>query len=115
MGGSWQLDLGQLAGLAGAVVLVGAGLWVLWAARHRSEHERVVLPVVGRVGNPTCLTLGLCLLGCGYHAAAYSLLPGVVLVAIPIDRWWILVVVCAVAMSAGFAADAVESRGGDAE
>ncbi len=111
MGSPWQLDIAQIAGLAGAAVLAAIGIWALWRARHRAdENERVVMPMVGKVGSPTCLTLGLCLLVGGYHAAAYSLLPRVVLVAIPADRWWILVAVCLVAVGGALAADSIERR-----
>jgi hypothetical protein len=114
VGNPWQLDVSQVAGLVGAAVLIAVGFWALWRARHRTAgDEKVELPIVGTVGIPTCLTLGLCLLGLGYHVAAYSLLPGVVLVAVPLDRWWILVAASIVAVGSALAADRLESRDDD--
>ncbi len=114
MGNSWQLGqfvAWQAAGMVGAVVLVVGGFWVLWLARHRIEDQRVRLPMLGVVGHPTSLVVGLCLLGWGYHAAAYSLLPAVSLVALPRDLWWVLVVVSVVAVVGSLVADVLENRG----
>lgn len=111
--GVLQVSLGQIAGLMAAAVLVLGGFRVLWLARHRIEDQRVRLWVFGEVGHPTSLVVGLCLLGWGYHAAAYSLLPGFVLVAVPPDRWWILVVVSVVAVGGSWVSDAIESRDAD--
>ena len=105
-----SLGLVQYLGLAGALALIASALAVLWAARHRAHDERALMPVVGAVGNPTCLTLGICLLVCSYHAAAYSLAPVVSLVAVPMDRWWLLLAVCAVAVGGSLLADRLESR-----
>lgn len=110
MGAFWQLSPWQFAGLAGSVLCLVLALWVLWAARHRAEHEWIHLPIVGRVSNPLCLTLGLCLLASAYHAAAYSLLPAIVLTAVPRDRWWLLVAVMLVALASARMADKLESR-----
>ena len=111
-GGTLNATLGlvQYLGLAGSLALLVSGLAVLWAARHRAHDERAVMPIVGAVGNPTCLTLGICLLVCSYHAAAYSLAPVVSMVAIPTDRWWLLLLVCAVAIGGSLLADFLESR-----
>ena len=108
------LGLMQYLGLTGAIVLLVWALVVLWAARHRGHDERAVLPVVGTVGNPTCLTLGVCLLVCSYHAAAYSLVPVVTLVAVPTDRWWLLLLVCGVALGGSLLADRLESKESEA-
>jgi len=113
--GSGALGLVHYLGLVAAVAFFGLGMVVLWAARHRSEGERSVLPIVGKVGNPTTLTLGISLLVLGYHAVAYSLLPVVTLVSVPIDRWWLLVVICVVALAGSVLADRLEGDGSESE
>ncbi|MCC7388874.1 MAG: hypothetical protein IT431_08905 [Phycisphaerales bacterium] len=106
------LGLGHLAGLAAAVGLLAAAVWVLWAARARADEERrVELPGLGKVGNPTCLTLGVCLFMCAYHGAAYSLLPVVALVAVPIGRWWVVASAVVVAVVGALLAEWAEQRG----
>lgn len=100
----------RLAGLALAAVLLLAGMWALWRARHRAEAERVHMPVLGRIGVPTCLTLGLSFLAAGYHALAYSLPPGVTLWAVPPRRWWIVATAIVVAMASSLASDWLERR-----
>ena len=104
------LGLMHYLGFAGALALLVWGLVVLWAARHRAHDERAAIPVLGTVGNPTCLTLGICLLVCSYHAAAYSLAPVVSLVAVPAGRWWLVLLACAVAIGGSLLADYLESR-----
>ncbi len=108
MPGSGSLGVVHFLGLGAALVFFGLGMAVLWAARHRSEDERSVLPIVGKVGNPTALTLGISLLVLGYHAVAYSLLPVVTLVSVPIDRWWVVVVLCVVVLAGSLFADRIE-------
>ncbi|MBK7403792.1 MAG: hypothetical protein IPJ41_03945 [Phycisphaerales bacterium] len=101
----------QILGLCAAAALLLAGLWVLWRSRHRrTEDERVPMPLLGWVGVPTGLTIGVCLLGAGYHAMAYSLLPQVNLVAIPIQRWWIVAAVIVVAITGSIGAERLEAR-----
>lgn len=109
MGGA--LGLVPLLGLVAAAAFFALGMIVLWVARHRSADERSVLPLVGKVGNPTSLTLGVCLLVLGYHAVSYSLLPVVTLVSVPIDRWWLVVVLCGVALVGSLVADRMEGGG----
>lgn len=107
------LGPGHVGGLVAAGGMLAAALWVLWAARaRRDEQHRVVLPGIGKVGNPTCLTLGLCLAVGAYHAAAYSLLPVVALVAVPLGRWWVVAGAIAVAVAGSLAAEALERREG---
>lgn len=111
MGGS--LGPGHIVGLFAAAGLLGAGLWVLWLARARADDDRrVELPGLGKVGNPTCLTVGVCTFLCAYHAAAYSLAPVVVLVSVPIDRWWVLAGVVLVAVGGAIGAELLERRHG---
>lgn len=102
------LGIAGYAGVAAAVGMVAAAMVVLWHARHKSEDERVELPGLGKVGNPTCLTLGVCLMVGGYHVAAYSLLPVVSLVSIPLDRWWVVAAACGLAVGGSVWADRLE-------
>ena len=102
----------HLAGLVAAAGLLAAAFWVFWAARARADDERrVELPGLGKVGDPTCLTLGLCSFLCAYHAAAYSLAPVVTLAAVPIGRWWVLAVGVGVAVAGALLAERLERRG----
>jgi hypothetical protein len=106
------LGPGHLAGLAAAAGLLAAAVWVFWAARARADEDRrVELPGLGKVGNPTCLTLGLCLFFCAYHSAAYSLLPVVALVAVPVGRWWVVVAAVVVSVLGALVAEWAERRG----
>ena len=101
----------HLAGLAAAAGLVAAAFWLFWAARARADDDRrIELPVLGKVGNPTALTLALCCVIAAYHAAAYALIPVVALTSVPVERWWIVAVVIAVAVVGALSADALESR-----
>ena len=90
--GTGQLDAIRIAGVVAAGVLLVSGLWVLWAARHRETDQHVLMPIVGVVSVPTCLTAGISMMVLGYHAMVYSLPASLDLLAVPIDRWWILVV-----------------------
>ncbi len=115
MGAIGQLGLAQVAGLVGALALVVAAFWLLGAARARADDERrVVLPMLGRVGNPTCLTLGVCAFVGAYHAAAYSLGPVVALVAVPIDLWWVVAGGIVLAVVGSLVAERVERGDGEA-
>lgn len=94
---TWHVSAMQVVGLVAGFVLFGCGFWVLWLAKFAHVEQRVALPLVNRmgfgwVGVPTALTLGLCLLIVGYHAAVWSLPQGLDLLAVPRDRWWMLVV-----------------------
>ena len=109
----WQLGPIQIAGLVAAGAALALGLWVLRRSRRHAEDQRVHLPVLGVVGVPTSLTVGVCLLASAYHAAAYSLAPRVNLVAVPIDRWWILACVVVFAVGGSLIADRLESRASD--
>jgi len=108
--GTWQLDWLRIAGLAASAVLLLGGMWLLWTARHRADAERVMLPALGRVGVPTCLTLGVCALAAGYHILAYSLLPRFTLWSVPIERWWVVAGVIAVAIVGSLTSEWLESR-----
>jgi len=109
MGGLGPL---HLAGLGGSLLMLVAAFWLLWVARARADEDRrVAVPVLGKVGNPTCLTLGVCLLIGSYHAAAYSLLPVYGLVSVPVERWWIVAAVIGLAVVGALAAEALERRG----
>lgn len=111
MGGS--LGPWHVAGLIVAVGMFGAAIWVFWAARARADEERrLVLPGIGRVGNPTCLTVGLCLFVGAYHGAAYSLAPVIALAAVPLDRWWVVAAGIVVAMAGAIGAELLERRQG---
>lgn len=115
MGAIGQLGLVRVAGLVGAVALMVVAFWLLWAARARADDQRrVVLPVLGRVGNPTCLMLGVCCFVGAYHTAAYSLGPVVALVSVPIDLWWVVVGGIALAVVGALVAERVEQRDGEA-
>lgn len=109
MSGATALGVPHYLGLVAGVGLVAAAMWVLWTARHRGAAERAVLPIVGKVGNPTCLTIGLVLLVSGYHAVCYALQPVVTLVSIPMDRWWLLVLIGGIAVGGSLLADRLES------
>lgn len=101
----------HLAGVAAAAALLAGAFWCFWVARARADDDRRVdLPLVGRVGNPTCLTLALCAFIASYHAAAYALTPVVALVSVPIDRWWLVAGLIAVAVVVALASDALERR-----
>lgn len=107
---AWRADLPLPVGLAIAGALVALGLWVMWAARHRAENERTRLPLVGLVGAPTCLTLGLCSFGVAYHALAYALPDSHAIPSLPRDGWWILLAICTVAIAGSIASDWLERR-----
>lgn len=111
----WQLGVLQFAGVAGAAGMLVLGMWVLWRSRHRAEEQRFVLPPLGDIGVPTGLTIGVCLLVSSYHVLAYSLLPKVTLVAVPVDRWWIVAGGVLLAVAGAFSAERLESRGVDRE
>ena len=91
-----SLTAGVIAGLVGAGVLGGAGLWVLALGRRREELDkshRVVVPIFGVVGVPTVLAVGVALLLCAYHAAAFSLTAmgtNALPTPLTVDRWWVL-------------------------
>jgi hypothetical protein len=69
---------------------------VLALGRRRDELDkshRVVVPLVGVVGVPTVLVVGVALLLCAYHAAAFSLVAmGTSALPTPltVDHWWVL-------------------------
>ena len=108
----WSPDPAAIGLFVLAGVLVVVGLCLLWVARSgRDDDERVRLPIVGTVGVPTCLTAGLAMLLGGYHAAVYGS-PGVSgLLAVPVERWWV-VAGMVVAACAGAALAEMFERGG---
>ncbi|MCW5776831.1 MAG: hypothetical protein KIS87_10360 [Phycisphaeraceae bacterium] len=112
-GNPWRPDLAAIALFVLAGVLVAGGLYLLWAARRgRDDEERVRLPIVGAVGVPTCLTVGLALLVGGYHAAVYGS-PGVAgLPAVPVERWWLVAGLVAAACAGAAPAEVFERGGG---
>ncbi len=105
----WRPDLAAIGLFVLAGVLVAGGLYLLWAARRgRDDEERVRLPLVGRVGVPTCLTGGLALMLGGYHAAVYGSPAGTGLPAVPIDRWWLVAGIVAAAVVGAALAEGFE-------
>ncbi|MEN0020256.1 MAG: hypothetical protein AAF747_05175 [Planctomycetota bacterium] len=100
---------GSLGIVAGVLLAVG-GFWSMLLARRGRDDGggRGRLPIVGDVGVPTLLVLGLIGIALGYHVAAWSW-PGMKIpTAVPVANWWWLVVISIVAVAGSFMADALE-------
>lgn len=109
----WQEPL-RLAGLAlgGAIALTGfTAIW--WARRGADEDMRVRLPMLGPVGTATCLTIGVCLVGAGYLAAAYALPTGLAPPRPPARLWWIPALLFVLAGVGAAVSEKLEAPGGD--
>jgi hypothetical protein len=111
---AWHADLVRAMGICAAVLLGGWGLWALRAAR-LADGGPVALAPLGRVSGPTCLTIALAALGAAYHLLAYSVARWITLLAVPIDRWWVVAVVVGAAATGALMLDRLEPRRGEDE
>ncbi len=96
----------NLIGVVLGVLLVGAGLAVVVLTRR---------PLKAGGGGPTRLTTGLVCLFVGYHLLVWSVPTKVTMVAVPIERWMLVVGGSAAALLGSLLADWLEqrNRGGD--
>ncbi|MFZ2873236.1 MAG: hypothetical protein WAZ94_02000 [Phycisphaerales bacterium] len=101
MGGSAPLPLPL--GLGGTLALV-AGALILWGPRLG------LAPFLRRLSLQSRLVCGLSCLGVGYHLVIWSLADSSRWLHVPRDRWWLVLVVAAVAVGASLATDRLPTR-----
>ena len=92
----------NLIGLVLGVLLVAAGLGLIVLTRR---------PLKEGDAGPTRLTCGLACLFLGYHLLVWSVPTSVTMVAVPIERWWLVVGGVAAALLGSLLADRLEQRG----
>lgn len=91
-----QLPTGVLLAIAGALILWGPRLGLAPFLRRLSLQARLVC--------------GLSCLGVGYHLVIWSLADSSRWLHVPRDRWWLVLVVAAVAVGASLATDRLPTR-----
>lgn len=97
----------QIAAFIAAAACAAVGLWFLSKARRTAADATATLPVVGVVRRPTLFALGLCVMGVGYHTAAWAG-PTWLPLHVPFDRWWIVALVIGITLGVSFLAERLE-------
>ena len=98
----WMAGTGIFLGL----VVVVAGVWLIWGGRSGwGARPEGLARWRDRQVAATRLTLGVCVILLGYHAAAWMCPPGWLGFSVPRERWWILVVGVAAAAGGSLLSD----------
>jgi hypothetical protein len=103
------LDLWQVMGITGGVVLGAAGLWMLRGGKRVISEDGAGVDGGGGLSGPTRLTLGIVCLIVGYHCVMW-VVPALTF-GVPLDRWWMVAVGAVLAVVGAVAVDLVESGG----
>lgn len=111
------MDMLQILGIAAGSVVGLGGMWMLRGAKRvvREPDEPGRAPDTGAAPRggltvPTRMAIGIAALIVGYHIAAWSL-PRPAF-GVPVDRWWIVLLVASATVVGSLVADRVERAKG---